>query len=195
MTVTGRNKGMRAMSDAYLVRAAAAGMRDAFDELTVRYVPLVSRCAYRILCDRAGSDEVTEKVFLRLWLNASEYDESLNVCQWICRMACGFCVGRLRRLRLLEAFSVRTPVYEVSVPQASDSGDGYIIKESWDIFCRASRNLTPMQRVVFVLMELEGMQEEEVSVILGIPCARVRKSKYVAEAEIRSELELYGEVR
>lgn len=110
-------------------------------------------------------------------------------------MACGFCVGRLRRQRLLEVFSVRTPVYEVSVPQASDSGDGYIIKESWDIFCRASRNLTPMQRVVFVLTELEGMQEEEVSVILGISCARVRKSKSVAEAEIRSELELYGEVR
>ena len=195
MTATGINRGMHAMSDAYLVRATAAGMRDAFDELTVRYVPFVSRCAYRILCDRKGSDEVTEKVFLRLWLHASEYDESLNVCQWICRIVCGFCVGRLRRLHFLEAFSVRTPVYELSAPQASDSGEGYIVKESWDIFCRASRNLTPMQRVVFVLTELEGMEEKDVAVILGISCARVRKSKSVAEAEIRSELELYGEVR
>lgn len=195
MTATGRNKGMHAMSDAYLVRAMAAGMRDAFAELTVRYMPLVSRCAYRILCDRSGSDEVTGKVFLRLWLNASEYDESLNVSQWICRMVCGLCVGRLRRLRVLEAFSVRTPVYEMSAPQASDSGDGYIIKESWDIFCRASRNLTPRQRVVFVLTELEGLEEEDVAVIMGISCARVRRNKSVAEVKIRSELELYGEVR
>lgn len=195
MTGSERNREMHALSDAYLVRDVAAGDRRAMDELMDKYMFIVSRTAYRILCDEAGSEEVTRRVFMKIWINASDYDESLSVSQWICRIVCAFCIGRLWRLRVLEAFSVRMPVYEMSAPQASDSEEDYIVKESWDIFCRASRNLTPRQRVVYALTELEEITEEDVSAILGISCSRVRKNHSVAETKIRSELELYGEVR
>ena len=72
-----------AMSDAYLVRAVAAGGRDALDELMDRYMPVVSRSACRILCDGAGSEEVAGRVFAKIWISASGYDESLSVSQWI----------------------------------------------------------------------------------------------------------------
>lgn len=83
MTATERNMEVCAMSDAYLVRAVAAGGRDALDELMDRYMPVVSRSACRILCDGAGSEEVAGRVFAKIWISASGYDESLSVSQWI----------------------------------------------------------------------------------------------------------------
>ena len=51
--------------------AVALGLQDALKVVLDRYMPMVSRTSYRILCDRDDSEDVTQEVFIRVWKNAS----------------------------------------------------------------------------------------------------------------------------
>ena len=91
--------------------------------------------------------------------------------------------------------SIRRPVYELSSPEALTPEEDYITRESWDIYCRASRNLSPRQRAVYVLVELEGLSVDEASYVLGMTAGRVEEFHAEAVARIKEELGFYGEVR
>lgn len=172
------------------------GMRDeAFCELVSSYMPAVSRISYRILCDRPDSESVSCDVFMKVWRNPSGYDDVLRMDLWIYRIVCRMCIGRLRWRGFQEILSIRRPVYELSSPEALTPEEDYITRESWDIYCRASRNLSPRQRAVYVLMELEGLSVDEASYVLGMTAGRVEEFHAEAVARIKEELGFYGEVR
>ena len=54
-------------SDIALIKDVSYGNLEAFDELMNRYLDLVSRTSFRILCDRKDSEYVTARVFVSLW--------------------------------------------------------------------------------------------------------------------------------
>ena len=182
-------------SDAFLMREVALGRRDALKVIMDRYMTMVSRTAYRIMCDRPDSEDITREVFIMVWRNASSYDGRYSVSTWLYGITCNFCLKRLRRRRIMELFSIRPSVYESSAPAAMSPEEDFITKETWAIFCRASLELSPRQRIVFTLLDLEGLSAEEVISITGMTTDEVKDNLHIARKKIRQELERYGKVR
>ena len=172
-----------------------SGDAGSFRLIVDRYLDMVARTSYRILCNRGAADEVTRSVFKWIWKKSAFYDEVLDVRALICRMTCTFCYERLRRRRWLDFLTMRSDVYETSAPPVHSQKDEYIIKETWVIFCRASRELTAEQRVVYVLCELEGVSVHEAAVMAGRDFDEARDDLRTARHRIRRELEIYGKVR
>lgn len=182
-------------SDANLMREAALGRSVALRVIMDRYMSMVSRTAYRILCDRPESEDVTQEVFIKVWRNASSYDERYSVSTWLYRITCNLCFDRLRRRRFLEFFAIHSPVYEASAPVAFSPEEDFITKETWAVFCRASQGLSPKQRAVFTLRELEGLPVGKVVEITGMTREQIKSNLCIAKKKIRQELERYGKVR
>lgn len=182
-------------SDASLVREVVLGRREALKVVMDRYMTMVSRTAYRIMCDRPDSEDITREVFIIVWRNASSYDGRYSVSTWLYGITCNLCLKRLRRRRIMELFSIRPSVYESSAPAAMSPEEDFITKETWAIFCRASQKLSPRQRVVFTLLDLEGLSAEEVISITGMTTDEVKDNLHIARKKIRQELERYGKVR
>lgn len=183
-------------SDEALMEAVSQGRTDALNVLMDRYMSAVYRISYRILCDRADSEVVTRNVLMKAWSDAPRYDGRYSLMVWIYQIVCHLCIARLRRRRILELLSVTSSsVYEMSAPQPLSPEEDYIIKETWEIFCRASRNLSPKQRIVFTLRELEGLSTDDISAITGLNQDRIDRNIHIAHQQIRSELEHYGKVR
>lgn len=182
-------------SDASLIREVALGRREALKVIMDRYMYMVSRTAYRIMCDRPDSEDITREVFITVWRKASSYDGRYSVSTWLYRITCNLCLKRLRRRRILELFSIRPSVYESSAPAAKSPEEDFITKETWAIFCRASLELSPRQRIVFTLLDLEGLSAEEVISITGMTTDEVKDNLHIARKKIRQELERYGKVR
>ena len=55
------------LQDMPLLKQIHRGSEKAFEELMDKFMPLISRTSFRILCDRSDSEYVTEKVFVDLW--------------------------------------------------------------------------------------------------------------------------------
>ena len=182
-------------SDASLIREVVLGRREALKVIMDRYMTMVSRTAYRIMCDRPDSEDITREVFIMVWRNASSYDGRYSVSAWLYGITCNICLKRLRRRRIMELFSIRPSVYELSAPAAMSPEEDFITKETWAIFCRASLELSPRQRIVFTLLDLEGLSAEEVISITGMTADHIKDNLHIARKKIRQELERYGKVR
>lgn len=195
MNFTNRHNRLEIRSDAELMREVAVGRREALKMIMERYMPSVSRTSYRILCDRPDCDDVTREVFIRVWKNASSYNERYSLAIWICRITCSLCHSRLCIRRVLDVFSIRPSVYEASAPAALSPEEDFITKETWAVFCRASQGLSSKQRIVYVLRELEGLSTFETADVTGLSVDQIGRNLYEARKGIRKELEKYGKVR
>lgn len=189
------NKEVNRCSDADLIRSVAGGRMDMFRVIVEKYLDMVARTSYRILCDRGAADEVTCSVFMSIWNDSASYDEVIDVKSWIYRMTCDFCLGRLHRREWLDIFAMRPDVYEKSAPRARLQEDDYITKETWVVFCRASRELTAEQRIAYVLCELEGVSVHEAVVMTRRHFDEIVRDLRTARNRVKRELEIYGKVR
>lgn len=172
--------------DKSLMRAVVAGDLNAFVSLMDRYVELVSRTSFRILCDRGDSEKIASDLFIRVWKEAGKYDMSRPLIEWILGMTCRMCRMELFRRRLSSLFSSHPEVYVTSPPTGVPQDD-YMIKQVWEIYCRASRKMSSSQRVVFVLSELEGLSGQEVHFITGMSSYSIRYALVRARELIKTD--------
>src|SRR5256885_13289098 len=83
-----------------LIRAMAAGNRDAFAQLYDCYAPLVLPFVLRIVRDRADAAEVLQDVFWETWRGAAAYDPSRGTPEaWIITRARARAIDRVRPVR------------------------------------------------------------------------------------------------
>ncbi len=180
--------------DESLMKGIALGSPDAMAVLMDRYLPMVSRISYRILCDIKESEEVTRDVFIDVWKTAELYDFRTSVSLWICRMVYRLCRLHLLKLRILDLISGHSSVYETSAPAPVSPEEDYNTKETWGIYCRAARFLSTKEIAAFVFIELEEMPVSDVSRIMGMNSSSVRENLLVARGKIKEELKKYGKV-
>lgn len=195
MNMTGRHMKLEQSGDSELVREVALGRKDALKVIMDRYLGLVARTSYRILCDRQDGEDITREVFMKVWAGASMYDGRDLVYVWICRITCNLCMARMRRRRLLDLLSIRPSVYEESSPASVSSYEDFITKETWAVYCRASQELSSKQRMVFVLSEIEKLSISDVRSITGMTTEQIKENLRMARSKVRQELEIYGTVR
>src|SRR5881296_633208 len=83
-----------------LIRAMAAGDRDAFARFYDRYAPLVFPLVLRIVGERADAADVLQDVFWEAWRTAAAYDPARGTPEaWIVTRARTRAIDRLRAVR------------------------------------------------------------------------------------------------
>lgn len=184
----------RFYSDVALMQALSEGCKEAFRELVHAYLPMVSRTAYRILCDRKDADAVTVAVFRHLWENSRRYDNVLPLPLWLLKMTCRKSRLRITRRRLLYLFGFRPELIVFTSPKPPLEDD-YILKKVWEVYCRAAIDLTAGQRIVYALCELEELSVEVAAEIAGMSEYRVRYALEQGRQKVTDELRLYEKDR
>jgi DNA-directed RNA polymerase specialized sigma24 family protein len=177
-------------SDIALIKDVSYGNLEAFDELMNRYLDLVSRTSFRILCDRRDSEYVTARVFVSLWCDVLDYDDRFTVGEWLLRKTCINARLRIMRRRILRIFGVINDVFVNVSPVAADEDD-YVTKQAWELHCRAVSHMTPLQAAVYALCVLEDMSVEEVAFITGLTRFRIGLASERAEDKVRNRLKDY----
>lgn len=162
-----------------------------FRYLVSEYIGIVSRTSFRILCDRKDSDYVTVHVFIMLWNAYGKRSIKLSFRDWLIRYACLLSRLRITRRRLM-ALAGKTPDLFVSSKPKAEDYDDYVTTQAWEVFCRATAAMTPMQRIVFTLISLEGLAVSDVSEICGLFKFRVYLAHKRAVTKVKQELHKFG---
>lgn len=157
-----------------------------------KYSELVARTSFRILCDSSDSEYVTKEVFDALEKSGGKFGD-LTPDEWLLSRSVSLCRKRYRHNLFMSFWGKRPELFVQAAPKVDDADD-YITTQAWEIYCRASEQLTMDQRIVYVLRELEGLPDEQVMRITGFWRGAVRHALETARKNIKYELSKFGKV-
>ena len=165
-----------------LIRAMAAGNRDAFAQLYDRYAPRVLPFVLRIVRDRADAVEVLQDVFWETWRGAAAYDPSRGTPEaWIITRARTRAIDRVRPVRRRGETFVAAP----AGPPPPPGGDAVMRAEDRQLVAGALAQLSEAQREVIELAYYSGLTQTEIAERLELPLGTVRTRIRMALARLR----------
>jgi RNA polymerase sigma-70 factor (ECF subfamily) len=174
-------------SDAVLLIAVAAGDLGALGVLYDRHSRAVWRVLARVMNGSADVEDVLHATFLKLPEVAFSFDGRPSCRNWLCGVAVRLA---LRRGRTLERFTRMLSRFARAqwVQPSADPESQNILSEDLAALQRALETLPPKKRAVVVLVELQGMAQEDVARVLGVPAATVRTRLFSARRVLREAL-------
>ncbi len=132
------------------------------------------------LHDRAVAEEVTQEVFLRVWLHADRFDPARGTPRtWIFSIARNLVIDTIRRR------AARPHALGVSEDAMGAGGDDIERAELRLVVVEALRRLTPDHREVVAHVVLGGEDLRETARRLGVPLGTVKSRLFYGLAGLR----------
>lgn len=181
--------------DAKLMRSFQSGNEDAYDELVRRYLPFVSRHAYRYVQEQSAAEDVAQEVFLRLYRSRDLFREDTNFRGWIATITTRLALNELRTRRrkhwkskssldgTLEGQDWRPGNNAPENPEARA-----VQEEVVDAVRAAVDRLPEKQRQAIWLQRFEGWDLKEVGAALDLSVPAVKSLLFRARAALMKEL-------
>lgn len=176
-------------SDRDVMAAVQAGREAAFDELIRRKTAPLMQVVSRITRDREEARDIVQVVFLRVWERRHQFDSRWSPNTWIYRIGVNLAIDLVRSRRNRDQAQGPLSAHLRSVP----TGDVRPLadlehRQVAAIFDRLAVSLTEKQRLVFLLVGVEGMSSEEAGEILDCRPSTIRNHLFAARKRLRREL-------
>lgn len=172
--------------DAELITRARAGDRRAIDELLARYEPNIYRFGLRMCGDEDAAREVLQETLLAAFRYLSGFRGDAALSTWLYQIARSFCIKERRGHHPTDSLDDDTAGAVVDPAPAPDAR--VHAREVGERLARAIATLTPDQREVLVLRDVEGLSAEETSEIVGVEVGAVKSRLHRARMALRAEL-------
>lgn len=183
--------------EAALVAAARSGDTSAFNELVNRYESKIFRLAQNITQNREDAEDVMQEAFLKAYEHLKDFQGDSRFYTWLVRIAVNQGLMKLRRRRPNQV-SIDEPVEteEDAIPrEIEDWGPSpeqrYAQTELQSILSRATAQLEPGFRMVFLLRDVEDLSTEETAELLGLSVPAVKSRLLRARLRLRQKLDRY----
>lgn len=156
------------------------GDRDAYGQLFARYQAPIWSFLVRRTSDRDASADLFQEVFLRVWRSAHTWDRRQPLRPWLYRVAANLCRdrfrGQQRQVDTVELDPERSPHVHRDDPISPIDLE------------RALAKIPDHLREAFVLGAVEGLDHNELAVVLGISPANARARISRARTALREIL-------
>jgi RNA polymerase sigma-70 factor (ECF subfamily) len=175
-----------------LLRRAAAGDREALDELFRRYRQPAYRVAFRLLGNEADALDAIQEGFVKALIHLQSFQGRSSFKTWLLRVVSNAALDLGRQRGRREAVRLEAlDGGDGSIPQllsADDSAAGLERADLRRVLDRALATLSEAQRQTFVLHADAGLSYREVADTLGISIGTVMSRLYYARQKLRAYL-------
>lgn len=166
------------------------GNKEAFRWVLQQYQRLVFSLALKMLADEEEAKDVVQETFIRVWQRISDYDPQKSFTTWLYTIASRLCLDRLKQKRRI----LPLPEDERVLQRFANTDSQQTLENSeWVSIVRMlAEGLSPKQKLVFTLCQLEGLPSTEVEQITGMDAKQVKSNLYAARQTIRTRLKHLG---
>src|SRR5438477_3175750 len=174
--------------DRELVQTIRGGDSDAFEQLVRRKTSKVYALCYRIIGNAEDAKDISQLVFIKLWENLEKYDPQYAFDTWLYRMVTNVAIDFMRNKQSREnAVNSNLRLVRTSF----DAEQGVIVqhKEIENVFNEVSANLSPKQKTIFIMNQMEDLPSSEIAKILGCRESTVRNHLFNARKAMQQELQ------
>jgi RNA polymerase sigma-70 factor, ECF subfamily len=189
------------MDEQNLVKDALHGDLDAFNRLVLEYQDLAFNVAYRMLGDEARAEECTQESFFSAYKHLNTYRGG-SFKAWVLRMVTNACYDELRRQHrrpTIPLEPINESEEEIESPSwlaSNDLSPEDLMNEAEidQAIQHCLKTLVPDFLTVIVLVDVEGMDYEEVSSVIRSPLGTVKSRLARARMKMRDCLQGFEEL-
>lgn len=166
-----------------LVARTLAGDEDAFACLLGPHRQAMMNLAYRLTSSREAAEEICQEALIKIYKYLPKYQTGRSFRNWIFKITTNAAYDYLRRSKreedIITSRKFSAPLTEASAEQGLENREiGRRIKA-------CLRHLTPRERIIFVLRDVEGFSVQETAGLLRSSSMAVRTHLSRARSKIR----------
>jgi RNA polymerase sigma-70 factor (ECF subfamily) len=185
------------VSELDLVKRSQAGDTEAFDELVTRYRARVFSMIYNMVHNEQDAWDLAQDSFLKAWRSIGRFRSQSSFYTWIYRIVMNVTIDWLRKkhvkageaefddaihLTQIEPASKTVPKTEALPHQVMEQGEIRVRIE------KAIGQLSPEQRAVILMKEIDEMQYHEIAEALGCSIGTVMSRLFYARKKLQNLL-------
>jgi len=171
-----------------LIGRSRQGDVTSFSLLVSAFQPLVFRLAFRLLCNEDEAKDMVQETFVKLWLALDKYNGSCRFSTWLYKITCNTCYDRLRSLRHSPLDNEGDYAGSATIPSDDNIELAVANRQLKELILRYTSELSPRQRLVFTLRDIEELDVSEVQTITGLSAGIIKSTLYLARKYIRDKM-------
>jgi len=171
-----------------LILLAQQGDKQAFRSLVEKYQKFVFAVAFKILLNDEDARDTAQDAFIKLWQHISEYKFQAKFTTWFYKIIINLCLDKLRVRKRRNAFFTNSIDENTFNVLLSGNSDDYSNKELMEIIIKLTGKLSPKQKIVFVMRDLNGFGIGEISQTINMPENSVKVNLLYARKKIKKYL-------
>ena len=182
-------------TDLEIISACLAGDGDAFEEIVNRYKNLVYSIILKQTRDQHEADDISQEVFLKVYLNLNKYSSEFKFSTWIMRIT-GNHIIDLRRKRKLETVSYEEYAEsgERQTAFAPSPEDEYLRRERTARINKIVADLPDNYKIPVVLYHQEGLSYQEIADRIQEPLSKVKNRIFRGRKLLKAALAESGDI-
>jgi RNA polymerase sigma-70 factor (ECF subfamily) len=178
--------------DIQLIEECKDGNFNNFRKLVELSSPLAYSVAFRMLGDEDDAKDVVQETMVTIWQKLKKIKTAEVYKTWMYRIVVNKCYDEMRKRKRNPEFVTDEQTWQLISNRISESPSSALENnETSKIIRMLTEKLSIKQKAVFVLSELEGMSNDEISGITGISKSAVKANLYHARKTISQKVEKY----
>jgi RNA polymerase sigma-70 factor, ECF subfamily len=178
--------------DLKLIEECRGGIFNNFRKLVDLTSPFAYSVAFRMLGDEEKAKDVVQETMVTIWQKLKKIRTAEVYKTWIYRIVVNKCYDEMRKRKRNPEHIADETTWALIAEKVS-VGPSYSLEnsETSAMISLLTEKLSSKQKAVFVLSDLEGMSNDEVSEITGISKSAVKANLYHARKSISEKIEKY----
>lgn len=186
---------MSGRSDQEIVECARNGDMQAFRELVERHQAFVYRVAFRFIGTTADAEDITQDSFIRLWKNLNRYRPEIKLTTWLYKIVTNLCLDFLKSQYSRATKHTVDPHNFPNIATEMTADQPLMNEELRIALDNLTAQLSPKQKAVFVLREIEQVTTAEIADILAMDTGQVKSNLYYARKRVSAMITRYYEMK
>ena len=180
------------MIDIQLIEECKGGNFNNFRKLVELSSPFAYSVAFRMLGDDDQAKDVVQETMVTIWQKLKKIKTAEVYRTWMYRIVVNKCYDEMRKRKRNPEFVTDEQSWKLISNRISEGPSASLENnETSKIIRILTERLSSKQKAVFILSELEGMSNDEISGITGISKSAVKANLYHARKTISQRVEKY----
>ncbi|HSE30468.1 MAG TPA: sigma-70 family RNA polymerase sigma factor [Pyrinomonadaceae bacterium] len=185
-------------TEAGIIRRAQAGDTDAFCELAERYARRIYLLAFHYCRNAQDAEDLSQEVWLKAYQALNGFRSEASFYTWLRRITINTFLNHQRSRSFLKQGQTTVVQYlavdSIRTNIASEVASEKTIfnKVLFENVMNALAELSPSQRLIFLLRHYEGMSYDEIANAMNCSIGTAKKSVWRAIAKLRARLDVAG---
>lgn len=171
-----------------------SGNNPAFNELVILYKQRVINTCYKFLLSKEDAEDVSQDVFIEVFLSLKSFRGDAKISTWIYRIAVTKCLDELKKRNRKKRISsigktlhLDDFVNWISGGQMPDAN--LEISDNLKLLDQILNQLPENQRIAFTLSKIDGFNNTEISEIMKTTNVAVESLIYRAKKKVNNDLD------